>query len=216
MKFAWERESDEGFCTLAATPDDYDAFPPVQVLSMDYIPRLVSNDRLAVSCALAFGYYAGGAVHFMTPVSAELADAAVAVMKPAAVAVPTVDYVPKAMTYGSNLFKLSMTDYPSSAPQWQGFGTPREFELRMPSMSDTYASSFSQEVLQVPTNADLLTPHQASTDDKLLPYLAQAILLAEDLDIGVVKLPPGISRSAKLSIVAELMQTCGIALQFSE
>lgn len=216
MKFSWERESDDGFCTVTASPESYDAFPSVQVLTMDHIPQLVANDRLAVSCILSFGHYAGGAINLMSPVSAELADAAISVLAPAPVAIPTVDYTPRAITYGTNMFKLNVNGEHAVDVQWHGFGCPREFELRMVPMSEAYLSSFSHETLQVPTNAGLLIPREASADEQILPYVAQAVLLAEDLDVGIIKLPAGLPRTPKLNNVARLLHTCGLQLQFTE
>ncbi|MCC9174260.1 hypothetical protein [Arthrobacter sp. zg-Y179] len=216
MKFTWERESDDGFCTVIASPENYDAFPSVQVLAMDHIPRLVANDRLAVSCILSFGHYAGGAINLMSPVSAELADAAISMLAPASVAIPTVDYTPRAITYGTNMFKLNVDGEDTVDLQWHGFACPREFELRMVPMSDAYLSSFSDEILQVPTNAGLVIPYDAPADVRILPYVAQALLLAEDLDVGIIKLPAGIPRTPKLNNVARLLHACGLQLHFTE
>lgn len=215
MRFAWERESDEGFCTITATPEDYDGHPPIQVLTMDYIPRLVANDRLAASCLLGFGYYSSGAVNLMSPVSAELANAATRVFRDRVV-IPSVNYVPKAITYGSNVFRLNLDAGRNLQLQWNGFGTPREFELQMVALEGTFSSSFSDEVLRLPTNAAMVVSRDAAAEERILPYIAQAVLMAEDLDVGRIMLPPGMVRSPKLNNVAQLLQTCGLMLQFTE
>ena len=214
MKYAWERESDNGLCTITAMPEDYDAHPTIQVLNMDNIPRLVSSDRLAVSCILAFGYYASGALKLMSPVSAELAHAATSLLEPAAVVIPSIDYNPKAITYGSNVFKLSVADSDVQL-NWNGFGSAREFELRMTPIDATYTSSFSDETFTIPTNAGLIVPQYAGWEERLLPFVAQAVLLAEDLDVGTIVLPTGTVRSPKLSKVAALLETCGLQLKFA-
>lgn len=215
MKFIWERESDLGFCSITACPEEYDAFPSVPVLSMDIVPRMVSNERLTVAFVLAFGYYASGVITVQSAVSAELADAVATLWKSADVSVSDVNYSPKAITYGQNMFKLNIDGTHTISKEWAGFGHPREFELNMSSISDSYSSSFAEETLLVPTNASVVIPTTASAEDRLLPYIAQAVLLAEDLDVGIIRLPPGVTRTPKLTATAGLLQTCGISLQFS-
>lgn len=215
MRYLWERETDLGTCSLTAHPDEYDAHPSIGVLTMDTIPRSVTSNRISVAFALAFGYYAGGVISSESPVSAELSQAVSDLWGSAAVSVFPVDYTPKALSYGKNTFLLNLHGSEAATPEWHGFGHSREFVLSFVPMSESFSSSFYDEELRVPTNAGIIVPSEAPSEIRILPYIAQAVLLAEDLDVGIIQLPRDMERTEKLLKVGSLLQTCGLSLKFA-
>lgn len=215
MRYLWERETDFGTCRLTSHPDEYDAYPSIGVLTMDAVPRSVTSSRIPVAFALAFGYYAGGVISSEGPVSAELSEAVSDLWGSAAVSVFPVDYTPKALSYGKNTFLLNLPGAEAATPEWRGFEHSREFVLSFVPMSESFSSSFYDEELRVPTNAGIIIPSDASPEVRILPYIAQAVLLAEDLDVGIIQLPSGIKRTEKLLKVGALLQTCGLSLNFA-
>ncbi|WP_192477326.1 hypothetical protein [Arthrobacter sp. AET 35A] len=180
---------------------------------MDAIPLLVSNDRLAVACALAFGSYAGGNLSFIHPISTEMASAISRLFRPAVLQPGPIDYEPRAIAYGQNTFLMAIGENSGVTPVWKGHGHTREFALQLPSMSEAFSSSFIDDRLTVPTNAHYLSSARYPDDQALLPYIAQAVLLSEDFDVGTISLPSGTVRNDTIRSVGALLASCGLKIR---
>lgn len=215
MKFTWERESPTGSCALTATPGDYDGHPRPAVLSTDIVPRTVSPDRLAASFVLAFHRFVSGEVSFPYEIHPEMASAVNEFMKPATLFISGIDFKAAVIPTGANTFAINPGGKYAVEPSWNGFDSERVIELDFPSVSDSFSHNFYNDVLTVPTNASAIYAG-GSEMESMLPFVAAAVLICEDFDIGTIRLPFTDPQSDRSRRTAALLQATGLILRFSE
>lgn len=215
MKFTWERESPTGSCVLTATPGDYDGSPMPAVLSTDIVPRTVSPDRLAAAFVLAFHRYLSGEVLFPYEIHPEMAGAISEFMKPTTIFISGIDFKAAVIPTGTNTFGLNPAGEFKVDHSWKGFEAERIIELNLPSVSNSFSHNFCDDVLTAPTNAAVIS---SNTNDFLstFPYMAVAILLCEDFDIGTIRLPFTDPKTIVSRRVAALFQASGLILRYTE
>jgi hypothetical protein len=213
VKFTWERESPTGSCALMADPGDYDGHPMPALLSTDMVPRTVSPDRLAVAFVLAFHPFISGEVSFPYGIHPEVASAVGEFMKPTTVFISDIDFKVAIIPSGGNTFAINPGGQYQVNPSWKDFDSERAIELNLPSVSDSFSHNFHNDVLTVPTNAAAFY----ADSNKLAgaaPYIAVAVLLSEDFDVGTIRLPFGDPQTAASQRMAALMQASGLILRF--
>jgi len=215
VKFTWERESPTGSCALMADPGDYDGYPLPALLTTDMVPRTVSPDRLAVAFVLAFHPFISGEVSFPYGIHPEVASAVGEFVKPSTVFISDIDFKVAIIPSGGNVFAVNPGGQYEVSSSWVDFDSERTIELNLPSVSDSFSHSFHNDVLTVPTNAAVFY----TNGDELAsfaPYIAAAVLLSEDFDVGTIYLPFSDPRTAASQRMTALMQASGLILRFSE
>lgn len=215
MKFIWERESPTGSCALTATPGDYDGSPMPAVLSTDIVPRTVSPDRLAAAFVLAFHRFVSGEVSFPYEVHPEMASAISEFMKPTTIFISGIDFKASIIPTGANTFGINPGGKYKIDRSWDGFDAERVIELNLPSVGDSFSHNFYDDVLTVPTNASSINA-DANEFTNALPYMAAAVLLCEDFDIGTIRLPFSDPRTVTSRRTAALLQAAGLILRYTE
>lgn len=215
MKFTWERESPTGSCALMAAPGDYDGYPVPALMTTDMVPRAVSPDRLAVAFVLAFHPFISGELSFPYGIHPEVASAVGEFMQPSTVFISEIDFKVAVIPSGSNVFAINPGGQYEVDSSWIDFDSERIIELNLPSVSDSFSHSFHNDVLTVPTNAAVFF-HSGDQLASFAPYIAAAVLLSEDFDVGIIHLPFGDPRTAASTRLAALMQASGLILRFSE
>lgn len=215
MKFTWERESPTGSCALSATPGDYDGHPMPAVLLTDIVPRVVSPDRLAAAFVLAFHRFVSGEVSFPYEIHPEVASAISQFMGPTTVFISGIDFKAANIPSGANTFSINPGGNYSVIRSWNGFDSERVIEIKLPSVTDSFSHNFHDDVLTVPTNAFALT-EVGSELEMILPYIAAAVLVCEDFDIGTIRLPFTDPHTKASERMLSLLQTTGLAVRFAE
>ncbi|NOJ60389.1 hypothetical protein [Arthrobacter sp. 260] len=213
MKFYWERETSTGVCSLGAVPGSYDSHPLISNLLIDYIPRLVGNPRISVAFTLAFSSSISGEIEFPSKVGPELAAGVQRLLEPTAVSVTPIDLEPSQFTYGENVFVLNYASDTQPEVTWAGFDSPRCIGLNLTDMSDSFSAQYRNEVLSVPTNAGLFATMNNLGQFSHEPFIAVAVMLSEDYDVGTIRLPKGTLLDENLRRVGMLLQTCGMNLE---
>jgi hypothetical protein len=215
VKFTWERESPTGSCVLTATPGDYDGSPMPAVLSTDIVPRTVSPDRLAAAFVLAFHRFLSGEVVFPYEIHPEMASAISEFMQPTTIYMSGIDFKAAIIPTGANTFGVNPAGKYEVDHSWIGFDSERIIELNLPSVSDSFSHNFRDDVLTVPTNASAIS---SNTDEfvSVFPYMAVAILLCEDFDIGTIRLPFVDPQTVTSRRVVALFQASGLILRYIE
>lgn len=213
MKITWLRENDNSYCEVVAELGEYDAYLPASALLIDHIPRLVSKDRLTAAFTLAFMRYSSGQIDYGHGVSPEMAESIEQIFLPSRVRIGNVDFVPKNYTTGSNIFSININGKYSISRDWHDFSDPRVIELNLTEMCDDFSSSFHSDVLRVPTNAHILARSSNGCDLSIGPFLAVALLLSEDFDIGGFRVPASLISSAEVGSIRDLLRTCGITIE---
>lgn len=214
MIFTWERESATGACALAAAPEDYDGYPKHATFVTDMVPRSVSPDRLAVAFILAFRPYISGAVRFPYSVHPETAEAIRNYLTPTAVFFSEINFEPENIPHGSGAFVLNPEGDYAVDRTWSGFENLRITELRLEHMNASFSHYFRDDLLIVPTNAASIVSEEPDPELRLLPYLASAVLLSEDFDIGIIRLPVSKPTQRPLTGASALLRSAGLVLQF--
>lgn len=216
MNFTWERESATGACALKAAAEEYDGYPTPSVLVTDIVPRTVSADRLAVAFVLAFRPYISGEVRFPYEVHPETASAICDFLAPTTVFVAGINFVPDIIPNGPGIFALNPGGSFDIDRSWRGFDSKRVIELELASVSESFSHNFSDDLLRVPTNAPAFAAECLDSELAILPYLASAVLLSEDFDIGIIRLPFKPPTSQPVLGAVPLLRSAGLVLQFSD
>lgn len=213
MIFTWERESPTGTCVLKAAAEDYDGYPTQSVLVTDMVPRTVSADRLAVAFVLAFRPYLSGGIKFPYEVHPETASAICEFLAPASVFISGIDFKPDRIPHGPGIFALNPDGRYSVDRTWRGFDSSRVIELQLSSVSESFSHNFSDDLLVVPTNAATFVADTPDTQPAIFPYMASAVLLSEDFDIGTIRVPSEMPNTQLLLKAATLLRSAGLVLQ---
>lgn len=216
MIFTWERESPTGACALTAEAEDYDGFPKHPTLLTDMVPRSVSADRLAVAFVLAFRPYISGRIRFPYDVHPETASAICDFLSPTAIFISGIDFIPIEIPRSSGLFVVNPEGAYTVDRSWRGFDSDRVTELRIASMADSFSHHFNDDLLIVPTNAASFGDEDQDSELRILPYIANAVLLSEDFDVGTIRLPISAPVSRPLLGASALLRSAGLVLQFTD
>jgi hypothetical protein len=209
MRFSWDPRVDTGGCALHAEAEEYDGHPRPAALTVDYSPRFASPIRLAAAATLAFRPFLAGSITFPEKISPELATRVSTLLEPTTTYPGPLELHPKAMPLGSGKFHVetdSMVEL--------GVSAARDSRLRLASSGQAFGHHVTADVTTVPTNASLLEPLDGDELDRSLPYLAAAVLIAEDFGIGTLTLPDRMRGLPRAGATTELLKAAGLSLMF--
>jgi hypothetical protein len=139
---------------------------------------------------LAFAPYISGTATFPKSIAPELSSAISEFLKPASVVPGPLDFNPRLIPVSSEPLILDLCGTTCEGHVGDG-EVPR---LRVVSAADTFGHQVQPRRITIPSNAVLL--EQAWGDrhwPALLPSLAVAVLIAEDLNVGVLHLPSAVA-----------------------
>lgn len=181
MIIKWKSEY-IGHVGFEATPDDYDGIPRFANYWLDAGPKVRHADREAVAAFLIYGRYMGGLTQmphkFSPAVDAVLRDAA----GRASAAFSPVEYYPKALPIGSRTMDLSWSDDEHQTAESQA-----EVFLRIERSDRVSGSMRSVNGLTVASNAWIHVPGYAESLYSIYPFIAAAVLYAEDLEVDTIQ-----------------------------
>lgn len=212
MRFRWE-ENSFGRSGLVAIPEKQDTTPVFAELWIDQVVEAVAPDRIAIAAALLFHECVAGDFRVTDPVSVEVARAIEALDPSARLRVDAVHTRPQTLPADTAVLELGREEAHRSVSNQRG--AQRNFALSV-LRSDRYSGGLlSMDGLSIASNAWL---HSQRQDESALvtwlPYLAVAVLLAQDLGAGAISLPAGtISDSSdEAGRVRALCNAGGLAL----
>ena len=208
MRFSWEPRVDTGGCALHALPEDYDGQPRPGVLTVDHAPRFASPIRLAAAATLAFRPFLAGSITFPEKISPELATRVSALLEPATTFPGPLEFHPKAMPLGNATLHVESNAVAMPGPEG------RTSRLVLTSSGQAFGHHVTAEVTTVPTNACLLEPSSGDELDRSLPYLAAAVLVAEDFGVGTLTLPGHLRDLPRAGATTDLLSAAGLSLVF--
>jgi hypothetical protein len=210
MEFSWEPRLETGGCALGAHAEEYDGQPTPGILTMDFAPRFSSPIRVAAAATLAFRPYIAGGVTFPDKVSPELATRVSALLEPATTFPGPLEFHPKAMPVGTG----TLTVEADGVPGLMSPGDIAGARLRLTSAGHAFGQHVTPTITYVPTNAYLLEPSVGDDLERALPYLACAVLLAQDFGVGTLRLPSVLAEAPRASLVTDLLFAAGLSLVF--
>jgi hypothetical protein len=183
VKWASELVGHVGFSVSA---DDYDGEPSFQSFWFDSSPKSRHPDREAVAAFLVFGSYMGGHVQLPHKFSPAVDSAMRGILSPLPVVFSPVEYYPKALPDGSRVLALSWSDL---VQEQTDPGDEGGAYLRI-ERSDKFAGALRTiRGLTIASNAWLHCRGQQGSLAEISPYVAAAVLFAEDLDADTIRLP---------------------------
>lgn len=186
MKFQWEPNA-FGRSSIAAVPEQGDSAPGISELLIDHVVDTYDDDRFLAASALAFApyvftrFYANGAVSTTTAAAIERQHGGLQGR------VQNVHFMRGAhYTLGETVMHLDTE--PSRREQENQLGLRREFNLSV-LRSDHYSGGImSMGGMTVSSNAWLLASSRKGASC-WYPYIAVAVLLAEGVTGGAIKIP---------------------------
>lgn len=183
MIIKWKSEY-IGHIGFEATPDDYDGIPKFANYWLDAGPKLRHPDREAVAAFLIYGSYLGGLTQmphkFSPAVDVVLRDAA----GEASAAFSPIEYYPKALPVGSRTMRLSWSEDEKEKIDAEGVA---DVFLRLERSDRVSGSMRSVNGLTVASNAWIHVPDCAESIYRIYPFLAAAVLYAEDLEADTIQ-----------------------------
>lgn len=209
MRFSWDPRVDTGGCALYAEAEDYDGHPRPAVLTVDYSPRFASPIRLAAAATLAFRPFLAGSVTFSDKIPPELATRVSALLEPTITFPGPLEFHPKAMPIGTGMLHVE-----TDAMVELGVSVNKASRLRLASSGQAFGQHVTADITTIPTNASLLEPLDGDELDRSLPYLAAAVLIAEDFGVGTLTLPERMRGFSRAQATTELLHAAGLSLVF--
>ena len=185
---------------LRAHVEDYDAYPPVRSLLIDYEPVARHPDRLALAAYLAFGRFASGRLEVPGWVSPALAAAIRTDSWGLVEDVGPVEYHPKGLPEGVTAARLSTALPPRAGDEAVIAVLP----------SDRWNGCLrSQRSLLVGANSHMLAGDPAG----VRAHLAVAVLVAEDMAVDSIAVSASQAGEDQLGALAALLQPARLGLE---
>lgn len=203
-----------GHIGFNASTDDYDGEPTFKSYWFDSAPKSLHADREAVAAFLVFGSFMGGLVTLPHKFSPAVDSAMRGLAGPVPVVFAPVEYYPKALPAGVRKLDLSWSDLQQS-------GVSRVSEdnsayIRIERSDKTAGSLRTIRGLTLASNAWLHARGQSGSLSALYPYIAAAVLFAEDLDADTIRLPGAHDTSSReWRDLAHLLSTARLGLELS-
>ena len=205
--------SDIGHVGFAVEPEEYDGVPRFSHYWLDVAPKNRHPDREGVAAFLIYGRYMGG----LTQMPAKISPAVDVILRRMSSPVPAsfapVEYYPQGLPIGRRKLCLSWSEvknpYVASAEDASAVYLHIE-------RSDKRSGSLREiNGLRVASNAWMHTETNTATIEAIAPYLAAAVLYAEDLDADEIEIwgdydleSPQWSALVQLLAVARLGISC--------
>lgn len=175
MILEWH-ETEQSMSSLVAQPEEYDAFPPVNALLIDALPKLRHPDREALAGYLAFGRWTSGDLVLPDPLSPHVAEAIEADALPIRLRPRNVVLTPRALPRGERAVALHF-GAPCNSPTSPALAV-------VPSTLARGVSDVGSKLV-VPSNAFVL---DHGDSPQVRARLAVAVLFAADVDADSVHL----------------------------
>lgn len=183
---------------VVATPQEYDGSPGVNTFRMDYAPRSVHPDRLALAAYLLFRPWASGPLQLPSPVSPALAEAIAALHAVCSVQPGPVDLTPRTGPPGRRPLRLAWrTDHSSEPP-------PGGMTVNLLRSDEASGALRTAQSVWLPSNAFMLAETEARELDVAL---AIGCVLAGDLDVRELHLPVAVPEP-----LSRLLHRAGLSL----
>lgn len=189
---------------ITVVPGEYDGHPPIAVFRLDYVPRRLSADRLALAVFLLFRPWISGELAVSEPMAPQLAEAIRDYSGFATVLVRPVEFQAMPIITGRRSARALVVDLEEQ--QEPGDGPDDSSILLTLLRADQAAGS-----LRTAQSATLVSNGFMLGDGpEREAEIAAAIccLVAEDLDLGELYLP----RTARDAELARLVRNVGIVL----
>lgn len=192
-----EVSSREGYNIDSA---QYHGIPSYRNFWLDSSPKAIHPDRLAIAAFLLFGSYMSGPTQFPKKFSPAVETAMQRALDGVHSTLGPVEYYPKALPIGSRTIDVSWTDLHQSRGTERG-GTAY-FRVER---SDHYSGALrSMQGLVVASNA-WIHGQSGSALSQLLPYIAAAVLFAEDLEGDTIRIPQITADASERSTIIDLL-----------
>lgn len=206
MKISFSTNKVTNESSLIATPGELDGFPAIPQLYMGRYIEKLSADRLAVAGVLAFRRYISGQIVFDEKISSLTAEAISKVLLPRWSHCSPLHPANLPIPRGSRTVKLSGLPIVE-----QGHPT-----LAIVGSEGFSGSTISEQLSIIPSNAwclDRMDQHRSI--DRVCARISTAILLAEDLDIAILRVDRNeFSVFDSYGDYEELLGAVGMGLEF--
>ena len=188
---------------LTATPEEYDAHPPLPALIVDGAPRRLDPDRLALAAYLAFGRWTGGDLALPEQgVSPAVAEAIEDDARPVRVRPSPVQYEPRALVRGEAEVAVS-TSLPVESAAGPRIAvvpsTVAEGRLRTGDATVVASNAFLFDAAVEPVQS-------------FRAHLAVAVLFAEDHVAAGLRLPAAVVDDAEMALLRFLLRGVNLSL----
>jgi hypothetical protein len=194
---------------LRATPEDYDAFPPLGDLLFDRQPRVLSPDRFALAAYLAFGHHMSGRLESTQWVSPALAEAISVDAAPVWLHTVPVELYAKALPVGSRSVRVTVEGLDGFWPARRS--TEPELVVMRSDLSRGARMTFTS--LEVSSNAWLFATGRPA-ERRMRIAVACAVVFAEDLEMDRCVIPQGLVKADELTKLRQL--TAAVRLDVGE
>lgn len=175
-----------GHVGFVAEPEDYDGVPRFAQYWLDASPKNRHADREALAAFLIFGKYMGG----LTRMPSKFSPAVESVMCRVSAAVSTsftpIEYYPKGLPIGKRSLRLSWSDTELRGDS-EVVDVTRAY-LHVDRSDKSSGSLRNINGLRVASNAWMHSEMNPGSIDSIFPYVAAAVLYAEDLDIDTIEI----------------------------
>lgn len=187
MIITWRGEL-VGHVGLTAVPNDYDGNPQFSNFWFDASPKAIHPDRQAVAAYLIFGSYMSGRVQMPHAFSPAVEAALRFDAEPVSISFNPIEYYPKALPIGSRVLDLS---WEGSSNNCEIADSPGSAYLHILQSDRAAGSIRTVNGLTIGSNAWLHTSSKRDSLQRIYPFVAAAVLFAEDLEVDVVRVPLG-------------------------
>ncbi|MCW1805159.1 hypothetical protein [Brachybacterium squillarum] len=187
MKIEWTGRDGVGRFALSASPEGYDAVPPLDRLIVDRDMLIVNDEILALSGFLAFAPYIGSGVTLPKRVSPEVAAAMQQFASGSYLQITPVDFEPFAAPTGRGMLFVDngMCNENALRNVW---GLARNSTISVLDASKWGGYLISTDHLRVASNARVLAD-LGEVRDRMLPFLAVALLFVDSMKASTLVVP---------------------------
>ena len=200
----------DAFC-LAADVQEYDAFPPIATFTMDYSPKRVDNDRLAVAGYLLFRPWISGVLTLDASVTPALAQTIADLERPQWLNVQPVELHPRHVPHGHIRARAVAVDQ-ATAATIPLRSEDDALELSILRSDQANGAFRTNSAVAIATNAFVF----ADTPERVLEVTAAvSCLVAEDLGIGDLSIPLATDEPAREGL-RRLLGAVGLVLRPTE
>ena len=187
MKIEWTGRDGVGRFALGASPEGYDAVPPLERLIVDRDMLIVNDEILALSGFLAFAPYIGSGVTLPKRVSPEVAAAMQQFASGAYLQIAPVDFEPFAAPTGRGMLFVDEANHARNVLP-NIWGVPRNATISVLDASTWGGYLVSTDHLQIASNARVMA-ELGERRHRMLPFLAVALLFVDSMKVSTLVVP---------------------------
>lgn len=190
---------------LRATPEDYDAFPPVDALIVDDLPLERNPDRVALASYLAFGAWTSG--DFLVPLDLgpATAEAVETDAKPLPIRPRPIAYAARALSQGRSTVEVrfSLPTKPAA-----------HAVLAVVPSTKAYGVFRTGTTTVVPSNAFVLDMAAELPAPSVRARLGVAVLFADDIGASTLRLIDAVSDPLERARIQTLVRSVNLDVVF--